>query len=331
MATYTRVLLKARSFAGASLRESSAHRNNGQRNFARASLREDQLTYQREKECSPQNAVNKMEYVQARFTNPCKTLSKDFASKSFSENYVVSNSRPYTTGYVKAGDEYHNPELTNKDDNCVDGKFDERHTFTKVANILVLNTSTLKEHLKHNEECCTPRNSEPLTLGNIANTDRPVKKDIYYCSKSKKTVDENTSLTEPNLSHSTITSCKKELTGSTHLHKTSLMIPDSVYYEDSKKLQNLRTQSFTGMVTHRPIFSSSQTLSEVHNDHKSSKKSTSSFKVTQGEESVKSFHIATTTRRARVSRDGYAFRFSSDLGPGTSSKVKPKSKQEVFV
>lgn len=325
MATYNRVLLKARSFAGASLRESSTYRNNAQRNFTRTSLREDKLSFQREKECSPQNALNKLECVQGRLSNSSKSLSKNCAFESFSDICTVFNSRPYTVNCIKADDEYHDLELAAKEDNSVGGKFDEMHTFPKATNLKVLNTFTRNKHLKQNEDCWKPRNSEPLALESIADSDSSVKKDDCYCSKANNTVNDNTLLpTELNLSTPATTLYKREPTGSKYLPiKNSHMIPVSTLYKDSQELQKLPTRSFTGMLTLCPTVSSSQTLPrEVLNDHISSMKSTSSFKISHGNE---------LDKRAHASHDGYVFCFSSDRGLRTSSKVKPKSKQEVFV
>lgn len=113
------------------------------------------------------------------------------------------------------------------------------------------------------------------------------------------------------------------------------MAPDT-YPSDNgqayQKSQKLRARSFTGMMTPRTLPALPQSPPrEVLNDNSTVKKSSSNFRITEGADLERKLCATTMTRRARVTRDGYTFRFSSDLGLGSSSKVTPKSKREVFV
>ncbi|KAG7160108.1 hypothetical protein Hamer_G012648 [Homarus americanus] len=337
MATHTRVLLKARSFAGASLRESPTHKKNGRRNFARTSLREDQLTYHRDKGYNQQNAMSKMEFLRARFASTSGTASDSNSYEASSDDCVVINSRPYFGAYVKPDDEYYGPEPADNEAKIVNVRTEELQTSLKTTNIVTVSTTTPEEYIECTKDSWNHGNLDSLRQGGatIGNTFYVPSSD-HYGDNIITTIKENTfSSSEPHPSPHTRTCNKESCTTNQLTRKISLAVPDSYLCEDSQeslKSQKLRTRSFTGMVTPRETITENIPLPrEVLNDHKTAKKGNLSLRVTQNTESERIFRVATMTRRARVTRDGYAFRFSSDLGLGTSSRVTPRSKREVFV
>lgn len=105
----------------------------------------------------------------------------------------------------------------------------------------------------------------------------------------------------------------------------------------SLKSGRLRARSFTGMMS-PPVVSSTDPECESPGGSckspaspRESLEHQGSLKVTNSFDLKKRFPVTLVTRRAKVARDGYALRFSSDLGLGSSSKVRAKSKREVFV
>ncbi|XP_053657238.1 serine-rich adhesin for platelets [Cherax quadricarinatus] len=329
MATHTRVLLKARSFAGASLRESPTHKMNGEINFARTSLREDQLTYHRKKAYTQQKGMSKMEFLRARFANTFEATSGENASAIPSNNSAITNSKSRCDANGNQNSEFRDHKLVNKDDNSVSVRPEEGYTYLDSTNI------STEKPLENYEECWKHGNSELIEHKSTTKSNTfAVKNDDHYIAN--KTLQDNNTLSpsDQHLSPKSITSEKAPGTHNLLIRKASLTILNSYQHEnsqDSVKLQKIRTRSFTGMVTPLEVAPNQESPREVLSDREVSKEGTLSLRVTQGAELERIARVATMTRRARVIRDGYAFRFSSDLGLGASSKVKAKSKREVFV
>ncbi|XP_045610964.2 serine-rich adhesin for platelets [Procambarus clarkii] len=334
MATHTRVLLKARSFAGASLRESPTHKINGGRTFARTSLRENRQTYHREKGQNQQSAMSKMEFLQARFANTFGATSGENTLETPSDDCVIISSSSIHDVTRKPEKEGFTQEFTNKENKSVNVRSAEVYTTLEATNIVIVNTPKPEKHLENTKGCYKQGNSKSPKQASITEDGTFIlaDDDLYNNITNQSLRESALSLLDQDISSHNPTE-KDPDTHNQTTHKVSLMVPNSYInenYQDSK-LQKLRTRSFTGMVTPCEISPDQSSPREILDDSKINKKGTLSLRITHDAESKRISRVATMSRRAQITRDGYAFRFSSDLGLGASSKVNPKSKREVFV
>lgn len=279
MASHTRVLLKARSFAGATLKESRTHKNKNVRDYARTSLREEQL-----RRCKDQHtAVSRVNYQQ----------------HSFDALYGVSSK------------EQEKREKIRKDE-AADAEFHQVETTSvEKTSIVIINTLTRKEicHESSWEQKC-----EPASLINEVMD----KSSSQWNESARKSFKEGSSFS----SSSTAT-----VNDSSPKYKTSVIITDSGSDRDSidsTRAQMVRARSFTGLLTPRGDSSTSPSPTRERLDCAAG---SSFLKIPYSDNRDRLLHVATATRRTRLSRDGKSLRFSSDLGFG----ARPKSKREVFV
>ncbi|KAG0713527.1 hypothetical protein GWK47_016040 [Chionoecetes opilio] len=300
MASHTRVLLKARSFAGASLRESLANKHRKGREYSRSSLREDHLSYYKEKDHNQHRSFNKVKFQRTKFATPCENPS-DIVSQPISQcdkSEVVLQTKTRNFNKEQPAEvDFHQLQTTS----------------IKETNIVIINTLTKRdtvchersqEHASHEATTTTGREFRDLISSQRTEPHRkPYSRSSYVASPS--TVTENELLPK---------------------YKTNVIITDSGSERDSmdfSRAQMLRARSFTGLMTPRGTSPSPSPTRESLRGT-----ATPSFiKVPLGENCDRLLQVTPGTRRVRALRDGKALRFSSDLGFG----ARPKSKREVFV
>ncbi|XP_045125596.1 uncharacterized protein LOC123512946 isoform X2 [Portunus trituberculatus] len=293
MASHTRVLLKARSFGGASLRESITNKYKKGRDYSRSSLREDHLRYHQH------SSMSKVEFQQTGFTTasekPSVTISNP--SSQCSKTEVVHDGSNSMKGQLE-GANFHQKQTTS----------------IKETSIVIINTVTRQE------EVCHDSSQIHETYENTVINDQEPRDHVthQWSEPPRKPYNKASSLT------SSLAAAESELLPK---YKTSVMITDSGLERDSlecSRAQMVRARSFTGLMTPRGITSPSPSPTrEILEGSAGS----AFLKIPLGENSERLQQVTPVIRRARTSRDGKTMRFSSDLGFG----ARPKSKREVFV
>ncbi|KAK3852149.1 hypothetical protein Pcinc_041254, partial [Petrolisthes cinctipes] len=325
MATCTRVLLKARSFACGSLRE-SPKKGGGRRSFMRTSLREDHLSYHREAEVYQHC---EMEILQERLIS---TSSDQTPSNTTTTNTTTTNTTTTTTNTTttpttttvnnptQLTDHQHVLELreTAKESINISVSGVEKTGLHTTQQVVILNESTTGE-----------------CRDSVDSWDDDDGSSVYRSGSKLNSVHSLDDIAATSEDHN-----KDSLT--INQHRTRLMISNShlgheSLYE-SQKSSKLRAKSFTGMVTPCtlttqdtpltsliPLTPLTQPSESLANTSKQEKNVTQSFRV--AEEDEKLLRSVTMSRRAKLLRENGGSRFSSDLGFG----ARPKSKREVFV
>lgn len=298
MASHTRVLLKARSFAGASLRESIANKHNEGRDYMRSSLREDQLRYYKEKDHHQHSSVSKVEFQQTSIATACDDssgiLTKPLSQCSKTEgDHETSNS---------------------VEEQSVGADFHQLHTTSvKETNIVIINTLTRQEKVCHESN----QEHESYEATNLKGREF---RDPFHPQRAEPPQ-------KPFSRGSSLPSSKATAeNGLPPKYKTNVIISESGSERDSldsSRAQMVRARSFTGLMTPRGTSPSPTPPRE----RLEGTPSTTFLKIPLNEHCDRLLQVTPGIRRARISRDGRTQRFSSDLGFGTRSK----SKREVFV
>lgn len=285
MASHTRVLLKARSFAGATLRESITHKHKNGRDYARTSLRENQLRHYQDQH----TAMSEVEYQQNSFPATSEAPSE-------TASFISSQCDKYETTEVAENEatnvDFHNLETTSVEE----------------TSVVIINTLTRQERLYHARSL--EQNSEEVTSTNEELRDA-------FCSQWTEPVrrpfDKNLSVS------SSSAAAENELP---FTYKTSVIITDSASERDSldsARAQMVRARSFTGLMTPRADKSPSPSPTRERLDGAAGPPF---LKIPLSESRERLLHVTAATRRARLSREGKSLRFSSDLGFGARPKSK---------
>lgn len=291
MASHTRVLLKARSFGGASLRESITNKYKKGKDYSRSSLREDHLRHHQH------SSVSKVEFQQTRFASsskePCVTVANSSSQCSKTEAVHEGNN---SIKKQLEGANFHQKQTTS----------------IKETSIVIINTVTRQE------EVCHESNQGHEAFVNTAFNDQESRDHVsnQWSDPTRKPYSRASS--------SSSAATEKELLPK---FKTSVMITDSGSERDSldcSRAQMVRARSFTGLMTPRGTISSCPSPTREILEGSGG---TAFLKIPLGENCERLQQVTPVIRRARTSRDGKTLRFSSDLGFG----ARPKSKREVFV
>ncbi|XP_063871603.1 nuclear pore complex protein DDB_G0274915-like isoform X2 [Scylla paramamosain] len=293
MASHTRVLLKARSFGGASLRESITNKYKKGRDYSRSSLREDHLRNHHH------SSVSKVEFQQTGFATasgePSVTVTNP--SSQCSKTEVVHESSNSIKEQLE-GANFHQKQTTS----------------IKETSIVIINTVTRQEEVCH--ESSQGHEAYEDTAFNDQESRDPVSN--QWSEPPRKPYSRASSLS------SSLAVAENELLPK---YKTSVMITDSGSdrdFLDCSRAQMVRARSFTGLMTPRGTTSSSPSPTREILEGSGG---TAFLKIPLGENCERLQQVTPMIRRARTSRDGKTLRFSSDLGFG----ARPKSKREVFV
>ena len=299
MASHTRVLLKARSFAGASLRESIANKYKKGRDYTRSSLREDHLRHYKEKHHHQHSSVSKVEFQQTGFATAREEPS-DIVTKPI--NQCDKSEIVYE-------------DINSIKKQLVDADFHQLQTTSiNETSIVIINTLTKQENVCHESSQQHERYETTAFIGREPRD--PVKP--QWTEPPRKPYSRVSSLS----SYLAATE-----TGLLPKYKTNVFISDSGSGRDSldiSRAQMVRARSFTGLMT--PHGTTSPSPSPTRDILEGTTGSTF-IKIPLSENCDRLQQVTPGTRRARISRDGKSLRFSSDLGFG----ARPKSKREVFV
>lgn len=212
MASHTRVLLKARSFAG-SQREFIAHKLRNGRDYARTSLRDDQLMHYKDQLAG----MNKVEYQQNHFPAPYEESSD---TVSHVEDQCDESKATYSTEEVAADADFHHLETTSVEE----------------KSIVVISTVTRQEKIYHKSSWeqnfdATSLSKEESRASFSSQWTEPATTDSSLSSSSTATDNE--------LSHKYKTSVFISDAG---LERNSI---------DLSRAQMVRARSFTGLMAPR--------------------------------------------------------------------------------
>lgn len=283
MASHTRVLLKARSFAGATLRESITHQRKNRRGYARTSLREDQLRHFKDQHTTMSKGKHQQKCLTATSDVPSGIVSH---SSSQYDKFMAPDSPK------EEGADFHQLETTSLEE----------------TSIVIINTLTRQEKIYHESEW--KQDCEATTLTNEGLKDSF---NSHWTEPTTGAYDKDSAVS------SSSPATESELPPK---YKTSVIITDSGSerdFIDSSRAQMVRARSFTGLMTPRGGTSSSPSPTRERLDGTASP---SFLKIPLSENHNHFLHVTTGTRRARLSRDGKSLRFSSDLGLGARPKSK---------